>query len=189
MLIFFDFPISLKVDITGCYQNAKLPMTQTGNQTRHISHTYACRRVVALCFKRKVDQNSRRSASDAQLPNCISTPISKRSGRIDFCNVWERRATVKNRTCSYVYESGEECPRKHLARGYCETHCKRWLRGSSMGAALGQGPEQHLPPQTGRIDAVQGHQAVGQAVVVDLNADQSLEDSRSKHRHVPENPA
>ena len=38
------------------------------------------------------------------------------------------------------------------------------------GIALGQGPEQHLPPQTGRIDAVQGHQAVGQAVVVDLEA-------------------
>ena len=36
------------------------------------------------------------------------------------------------------------------------------------------GPEQHLPPQTGRIDAVQGHQAVGQAVVVDLNAGQRL---------------
>ena len=47
-----------------------------------------------------------------------------------------RRATVKNRTCSYVHESGEECARKHLARGYCETHYKRWLRGASMEATI-----------------------------------------------------
>ena len=47
-----------------------------------------------------------------------------------------RRATVKNRTCSYVYESGAECGRRHLARGYCELHYQRWLRGSSMEAAI-----------------------------------------------------
>ena len=47
---------------------------------------------------------------------------------------------MKNRTCSYVYESGEECGRRHLARGYCELHYKRWLRGASMGAAI----EEHV---------------------------------------------
>ena len=48
------------------------------------------------------------------------------------------------------------------------------LQRQAEGVALGQGPEQHLPPQTGRSDAAQGHQAVGQAVVVDLNAGQRL---------------
>ena len=48
------------------------------------------------------------------------------------------------------------------------------LQRQAEGVALGPGPEQHLPPQTGRIDAVQGHQAVGQAVIVDLNAGQRL---------------
>ena len=43
---------------------------------------------------------------------------------------------MKNRICSYVYESGEECARKHLARGYCEPHYKRWLRGASMEATI-----------------------------------------------------
>ena len=43
---------------------------------------------------------------------------------------------MKTRTCSYVHESGAECGRRHLARGYCELHYKRWWRGSSMGAAI-----------------------------------------------------
>ena len=43
---------------------------------------------------------------------------------------------MKNRTCSYVYESGAECGRRHLARGYCELHYQRWWRGSSMEAAI-----------------------------------------------------
>ena len=47
---------------------------------------------------------------------------------------------MKNRTCSYVYESGEECGRRHLARGYCELHYQRWWRGASMGAAI----EEHV---------------------------------------------
>ena len=51
-----------------------------------------------------------------------------------------RRATVKTRTCSYVHESGAECGRRHLARGYCALHYQRGWRGSSMGAAI----EEHV---------------------------------------------
>ena len=54
---------------------------------------------------------------------------------------------MKNRICSYVYESGEECGRRHLARGYCELHYKRWLHGASMGAAI----EEHVHPHRVQI--------------------------------------
>ena len=43
---------------------------------------------------------------------------------------------MKNRTCSYVYEFGEECARKHLARGYCEAHYKRSKSGLNMDAPI-----------------------------------------------------
>ena len=62
---------------------------------------------------------------------------------------------MKNRTCSYVYESGAECGRRHLARGYCELH-KRWLRGASMGAAI----EAHVH-HTGCLYCARKHHANG----------------------------
>ena len=43
---------------------------------------------------------------------------------------------MKNRTCSYVYESGEECGRRHLARSYCALHYQRWLAGARVGQLL-----------------------------------------------------
>ena len=48
------------------------------------------------------------------------------------------------------------------------------LLRQAEGSPWGRVQSSISPPQTGRIDAVQGHQAVGQAVVVDLNAGQRL---------------
>ena len=43
---------------------------------------------------------------------------------------------MKNRTCSYVYESGEECDRKHYANGLCEAHYKHSKSGLNMDAPI-----------------------------------------------------
>ena len=43
---------------------------------------------------------------------------------------------MKSRTCSYVHESGAECGRRHLARGYGALHYQRGWRGASLEAAI-----------------------------------------------------
>ncbi len=42
---------------------------------------------------------------------------------------------MKNRICAYVYESGAECGRISPA-AIANCHYQRWLRGSSMEAAI-----------------------------------------------------
>ena len=88
-------------------------------------------------------QEANMTSAQSPSPNigiCITCHAGSRGAPPPSTHASRRRATVKNRTCSYVHESGEECGRRHLARGYCELHYQRWLRGSSMGAAI----EEHV---------------------------------------------
>ena len=97
MLILFDLPIGLSIDITGGYKDSKLAMTQARDQAGHFPDANAIRRSVTFGFNREIDKYRRCSPADTELTNSIPSAVSRRPSQINGCNVRQKQPCKRRR--------------------------------------------------------------------------------------------